>query len=132
MARAPKRLAMKGLTMTEPMTKSEPDSGAVLRRLRFVRWVALADALLLVALISASLLGNRELVSVLGPVHGGNFLALVVLVFTGVTDGLWSWWFLAATVFTGGPPGAFIGEVLVSRRLKRAQSARLLSPEGPA
>ena len=118
--------------MTKLMTKSVPDPGAVLRRLRFVRWVALADALLLVTLVSASLLGNRALVSVLGPVHGGNFLALVVLVFTGVTDGLWSWWFLAATIFTGGPPGAFIGEVLISRQLKRVRVARQDALEGRA
>lgn len=98
------------------MTDPEPWR-AVLRRLRVVRWVALADALLLVALVSASLLDRRDLVSLLGPVHGGNFLVLVVLVYTGATDGLWGWWFLAATVFTGGPPGAFVGERIIVRRL---------------
>ena len=100
------------------MTDPEPWR-AVLRRLRVVRWVALADALLLVALVSASLLDRRDLVSLLGLVHGGNFLVLVVLVYTGATDGLWGWWFLAATVFTGGPPGAFVGERIIVRRLAR-------------
>lgn len=100
------------------MTVLKP-SNAVVRRLRVVRWVAVADALLLVALVSASLLDRRDLVSVLGPVHGGNFLLLAVLVYTGATDGLWGWWFLAATVFTGGPPGAFIGERVIVRWLAK-------------
>ena len=119
------------------MPKSRSDT-AILRRLRVVRWVALADALLLIALVSASLLGNRELVGVLGPVHGGNFLALIVLIFTGANDGLWGWWFLALTFFTGGPPGAWIGEALISRRLARSQettsalSQNALNPERPA
>ena len=101
------------------MTNSRPDPSATLRRLRIVRWVALADALLLVALVSASLLDRRDLVSVLGPIHGGNFLLLAALVYTGAADKLWGWWFLAATVFTGGPPGAFVGERVVLRRLSR-------------
>ena len=104
------------------MTDPEPWR-AVPRRLRVVRWVALADALLLIALVSASLLDRRDLVSLLGPVHGGNFLVLVVLVYTGATDGLWGWWFLAATVFTGGPPGAFVGERIIVRRLARRAGA---------
>lgn len=100
------------------MTDPRP-LGAVLRRLRIVRWVALADALLLVALVTSSLLDRRDLVSVLGPVHGGNFLLLVVLTYTGAADGLWGWWFLAATMFSGGPLGAFIGERVIVRRLAR-------------
>lgn len=105
------------------MTETKP-SGAVLRRLRIVRWVALADALLLVALVSASLFDQRDLVSVLGPVHGGNFLLLVALVYTGAADGPWGWWFLAAAVFTGGPPGAFVGERVIVRQLARRTEAR--------
>lgn len=105
------------------MTRS---SGTVKKRLRVVRWVALADALLLVALVSASFLDRRDLVSVLGPVHGGNFLLLVVLVYTGAADRLWGWWFLAATVLTGGPPGAFVGERVILRRLAEpADAARV-------
>ena len=102
------------------------DPGATLRRLRIVRWVALADALLLVALVSASVLDRRDLVSVLGPVHGGNYLLLAALVYTGAADGLWGWWFLAVTVFTGGPPGAFVGERIIAKRLeKRADTSEV-------
>lgn len=98
------------------MTEAERRPDALRKRLRLVRWVALADALLLVALVSSSLSGQRDLVSVLGPVHGGNFLLLVVLVYTGAADRLWGWWFLAATFFSGGPLGAFIGERVIAKR----------------
>lgn len=103
------------------MTHIHSHPSAVRRRLNIVRWVALADALLLATLVSASLLDRRDLVSVLGPVHGGNFLALVVFVYTGVTDKLWGWWFLVATVFTGGPLGAFIGEYIITKQLSRSR-----------
>lgn len=106
------------------MSDVRPNPNAVLRRLRFVRWVALADALLLVALVSSSLSGRRDLVSVLGPVHGGNFLLLVALVYTGAADRLWGWWFLAATFLTGGPPGALIGEWVILKRLKQPDGAK--------
>lgn len=99
------------------MNSSSPTPTAISRRLRLVRWAALADLLLLIALVSSSLSGRRDLVSVLGPVHGGNFLLLVALVYTGAADRLWGWWFLAATFFSGGPPGAFIGERVIVRRL---------------
>lgn len=90
------------------------------RRLSIVRWIALADLLLLVTLTVASFTGNREVVSVLGPIHGGNFVLLLVIVGTAAADGLWSWWFPAGVLLTGGPIGALIGERLVSRRLARA------------
>ena len=90
------------------------------RRLRIVRWFALADLLLLVVLTAASFVGNRELVGILGPIHGANFVLLLVLVGTAAADGLWSWWFPFAVLITGGPPGALVGEWLVGRRLGRA------------
>lgn len=106
------------------MTEDASRPDALRKRLRLVRWVALADALLLVALVSASLQGQERLVDVLGPVHGGNFLLLVVLVYTGAADRLWGWWFLAATFFSGGPLGAFIGErVIAKRAAERAGAA---------
>lgn len=91
-------------------------SGAIRRRLRVVRWVGWVDLILLVALIIASRTGNRELVRVLGPLHGINFLVLVAIVSTAAVDGLWTWWFPAAVFFTGGPVGALVGEWYISRR----------------
>lgn len=89
----------------------------VRRRLRLVRWVALADAVLLVVLVGSSLVGNRDLVRLLGPIHGGNFLLLLTVVGVGALDGLWRWWFPALVLLTGGPPGALIGEWRILRRL---------------
>ena len=97
----------------------------IYRRLRVVRWVALADLILLIALVTASRLGHRELVSILGPIHGGNFLLLLVVVYTGVTDRLWHWTFLAGTFISGGPLGAFIGELIIARRLKQRKEQEL-------
>lgn len=87
------------------------------RRLRWIRWIALADFILLVVLVASSLSGARAWVSLLGPLHGGNFLLLLTLVGVGAADGLWSWWFPAGVLITGGPIGAWVGEWLISRRL---------------
>jgi hypothetical protein len=92
------------------------------RRLAIVRWVAIPDFILLVALVLASrVFDNRELVSILGPIHGINFLLLVMVVALGAVDKLWKWWFPIITFFTGGPIGAFIGEIILSRRLKKVE-----------
>jgi hypothetical protein len=94
------------------------------RRLAIVRWVAIPDFVLLVALVTASRLGNRELVSILGPIHGINFLLLVMVVTLGAVDKVWKWWFPVITFFTGGPVGAFIGEIIISKQLKKMKQAQ--------
>ena len=101
----------------------------VRNRLRLVRWVALADALLLIALVTASLTHDRELVRVLGPLHGGNFLLLLTLAGVGAADGLWRWWFPLAVLLTGGPLGALLGEWRIGRNLQ-GQAASSQEPEG--
>lgn len=93
------------------------------RRLSIIRWVAIADAILLLCLVTASQLGNRELVSILGPLHGGNFLLLLLLTGTGASDELWSWWFPVAVLLTAGPLGALVGELVILRRLPPGQAA---------
>lgn len=104
------------------MTQQKPPLEKTKRRLTLVRWVAIPDFVLLVSLVTASRLGNRELVSILGPIHGINFLLLVMVVGLGAVDKLWKWWFPLITFFTGGPLGAFIGEIILSRQLKKAES----------
>jgi hypothetical protein len=98
------------------MTAGQP-AAQILRRLRLVRWVALLDLVLLIALVSSSLSGNREFVRVLGPLHGGNFLLLLVIVATAAADGFWGWWFPALILVSAGPPGALVGEWVIGRRL---------------
>ncbi len=98
------------------MTDPRP-ADAVWSRLRIVRWLACLDAVLLIVLVVSSLQGQRDLVGVLGPIHGANFLLLAGFVFTGAAERFWSWWYLVATVATGGPLGAFVGERMIARRL---------------
>lgn len=99
-----------------------PTPARIRQRLRLVRWVALLDLLLLVALLASSLTGQREFVRVLGPLHGINFLLLIALAVTAVLDRLWGWWFPIAILLTAGPPGALIGEQVIVRRLAAAST----------
>lgn len=94
-----------------------------LRRLRLVRIIALTDLVLLAALITSSFTGQRAFVQVLGPLHGVNFLILVVAAATAALDGMWGWWFPAAILLTAGPPGALVGEWMIKRQLA-AQAGR--------
>jgi hypothetical protein len=85
------------------------------RRLKWIRWVSLVDALLLAALVGGAVTGRREAVHVLGPLHGLNFLMLVALAADGALKRWWGWWFPAAIVVLLGPLGSLAGE----RYLKR-------------
>lgn len=89
----------------------------VLRRLNWVTWLAVADAVALVVLIWAAIADREGIVSVLGPVHGAGFVLLCVLIGIGAVEKLWGWWFLIVTVVTLGPPGSLVGEVVIRRRL---------------
>jgi hypothetical protein len=98
-------------------------------RLRILRWSAWIDLVLLLALIGSALTNQRELVHVLGPLHGINFLLLVAIATTAALDGLWSWWFPLAIFFTGGAPGALIGEIIIKKRIN-AQSTYVFTSSG--
>ncbi|GHO50512.1 hypothetical protein [Ktedonospora formicarum] len=87
------------------------------RRLRLIRWATILDLILLVVLVSASLGGKREIVRLVGPLHGINFLLLLAMVGTGTIDGLWGWWFPLVVLLTTGSPGALLGEWIIGRRM---------------
>ena len=97
---------------------SEP--AQTLRRLKIIRIVAIADFILLVPLVIAALTHAEGVVSVLGPIHGVGFLALVGLCLVGVGEGRWGWWFPAIVVVTLGPPGSLYGELRIRRELPGA------------
>jgi len=98
--------------------QSALEAQQVLRWLMIVRWIALADLVLLIVLLVASFANNEELVQIFGLTHGIVFLALIGIVGIGAVQKLWSWWFLVVTLITTGPPGAFVGEVLIARKAK--------------
>jgi integral membrane protein len=93
------------------------------RTRKLLRWVAIAaalDFLLLVPLLYASFSDNHDLVSILGPIHGIGFLIQLFLTIQGAGERLWGWWFPVIVVVTGGPPGALIGHIKVTRDLNAA------------
>jgi len=98
--------------------QSALEAQQVLRWLMIVRWIALADLVLLIVLLVASFANNEELVQIFGLTHGIVFLALIAIVGIGAVQKLWNWWFLVATLITTGPPGAFVGEFLIARKAK--------------
>ncbi len=98
--------------------QSALEAQQVLRWLVIVRWIALADLVLLIVLLVASFVNNEELVQIFGLTHGIVFLALIAIVGIGAVQKLWSWWFLVGTLITTGPPGALVGEVLIARKAK--------------
>jgi integral membrane protein len=90
---------------------------------RLLRWVAIAaaiDFLLLVPLVIASVSDAENVIHVLGPIHGIGFLIQLFLTVRGAGERMWGWWFPVIVVLTGGPPGALIGHVVVSRQLERS------------
>ena len=83
-----------------------------------VRWIALADLVLLIVLLVASFANNEKMVQIFGLTHGIVFLALIAIVGIGAVQKLWTWWFLVGTLVTTGPPGALVGEALIARKAK--------------
>ena len=68
-----------------------------LRWLLIVRWVAIADLLLLIILLFGSLSHNEKVVEYFGLVHGVVFMALIAIVGIGALRHIWGWWFLIVT-----------------------------------
>jgi hypothetical protein len=89
------------------------------RQLRWVTIAAAVDFLLLVPLVIASVSNADNVIHVLGPIHGIGFLIQLFLTVRGAGERLWGWWFPAVVLVTGGPPGALIGHLKVSRDLDR-------------
>ena len=96
---------------------SEPRLSRTRRQLDLVRWVAIADGVLLVFLVAAAITDAEGVVSILGPIHGFGFLLLMYLVVRGAGERLWGWWFPAIVLVTLGPPGSLIGDVRIRRSL---------------
>ncbi len=82
--------------------------------------VGIADALLLVALLYVAVVDrNEDAISILGPIHGLGFVALLYLTGMGARDGHWGWWYPGIVLITGGPLGTLIGDVKIRREPSR-------------
>lgn len=96
-----------------------PTPERVLNRLRIVRWVGVVDTVLLIWLLYVSqVTHDRDMVRILGSIHGLGFLLLAGLSAIWASEKYWSWWFPAAIVATGGPIGALLGDWMISRRAR--------------
>jgi integral membrane protein len=76
--------------------------------LRALRVVALLETVSFAVLLVGSVLKrttDTDLVPLLGPLHGGLYLALVALVLACLRRLGWSWWF-TLVMLTIGSPGA--------------------------
>lgn len=68
----------------------------------------------------AGAIHSDAMVSVVGPIHGIGFLALLYLCLRGAGEQRWGWWFPIAVVVTLGPIGSLYGEHRIRRGLTRA------------
>lgn len=100
------------------MVTPSPDLGGSRRLLNIILVVGILDALLLLVLLYFAFVNrDEEMISLLGPIHGVGFVALLGLTAKGTMDGRWGWWFPVAVLVTGGPLGSILGELRVRRQL---------------
>lgn len=80
--------------------------------------LGILDALLLAALLYVAVIDRDEsAISVLGPIHGLGYIALLALTGHGAREGFWGWWYPGIVLVTGGPLGTLVGDVVERRRL---------------
>ena len=108
------------------MTSTAPapahDAASQRKALNRVLAVGIADALLLVVLMYFAFVDRSDTaVSILGPILGLGFIALVLLTGNGAMQKLWGWWFPALVIVTGGPVGSIVGDIILRRGLSQAE-----------
>lgn len=103
--------------MIERFWVNVPADPGALREMRrlvdAIAVVALIDAVLLGFLLWASATDRDSLVSILGPIHGIGFVALIGMCIRGVGTERWGWWFPILVVVSLGPIGSLIGDLRV-------------------
>lgn len=105
-------------------TSAAPSVESTKKLLNVVLAVGIADLLLFLVLIWVAFIDrNEDLISVIGPIHGIGFVALLGLTAKGAVDGRWGWWFPGITLITTGPPGSIIGDLILRRQLAERETA---------
>ena len=90
------------------------------RLLNIALVVGIADAVLLLALLYVAIINrNEDAISILGPIHGVGFVALLYLTGMGARDGHWGWWYPGIVLVTGGPLGTLVGDFRLRREPTR-------------
>jgi integral membrane protein len=81
--------------------------------------VGILDALLLVVLVYVAFVDRSDsAVSLIGPIHGIGFMALLVLTAHGAAQQFWGWWYPGVVLVTGGPLGTIVGDAVLRRRAR--------------
>lgn len=113
------------MVVTDLSSSPSADPAAGKRLLNAVLIVGVLDVLLLFVLLYVAFVNrNEDAISVLGPIHGVGFLALIGLTAKGALDKHWGWWFPLIVTITGGPIGSFIGELKLRRHIAAPATAR--------
>jgi hypothetical protein len=100
------------------------------RLLNFVLAIGIADLVLFLILIWVAFIDRSDAaISVIGPIHGIGFVALLGLTAYGAVEGRWGWWFPGITLITTGPPGSIVGDLILRRQL--AERAAAGTPGAP-
>ena len=106
-----------------PINADPAERARTLRRLNVIAVVAILDALLLAVLLWASFSDEEGMVHILGPIHGGGYVALLALCAVGCFEERWDWWFPGLVLVTLGPPGSLIGDWILRRKLAQGTPA---------
>jgi integral membrane protein len=102
-----------------------PDLASTRKLLNIVLVIGIADLLLFLVLMYVAFVDRSDsMVSLIGPIHGVGFVALVGLTAKGAVDGRWGWWFPGITLITTGPPGSIIGDLILRKQLRDHPDAR--------
>ena len=99
--------------------------------LTIVLGAAAVDAVFLVALLFALVVGSSGAVRILAPLYGFGFVYLLYLAAKGAMDRRWGWSFLVLVAVTLGPVGAALGARRMRAQIDRA-AAPAPEPEPPA
>lgn len=96
------------------------DVEGTIRQLDWIRLIAIVDFVLLIPLLMnlVGIVDSDTMISIVGPIHGVGFLALVFLCVKGWSERRWGWWFPAIVVVTLGPPGSLYGEHRIRTELE--------------